>query len=147
MTYTGANRAARRKLIPDRWLDADTLLAWCARAMTINKSVLTERRELQHDLVECYVSLDERPDDDKYFVDAFDNRWIELIQKFHTFLSDRTTAEHKPGNQRQGAEETVRTDNNLSRAWDTALQAAVRKLRSDEDVIDRTTLEEGLTWA
>jgi len=102
---------------------------------------------MHRQLNDCYISYAERPAEDVLFVDAFDTKWTETVQRLHTFLSDRSPAEHKPGAQRQGGtEETVRSDNNLSRAWQVALLSISQKIIKEEDLTTRTKFEEHNAW-
>jgi hypothetical protein len=150
MPYTATTRIGRRKLVTGRWIDADQMFAWVLNANRINTSVLNERREIHRTLRECYVNASPsmpRVGDTVLLIDTASSKWIETIQRLHAFLSDRTAAEHKPGSQRQtGADEVVRTDNNLSRAWSTAITQIIGKLNGDEDLVDRNAFEVGLAW-
>jgi hypothetical protein len=128
-------------------LDADALLAWTADAIVMDTSILAERRSIHRQLNDCYVKYDERLPEDVLLVDTFHSRWTETIQRLHIFLSDRSPAEHKPGAQRQGgSEETVRSDNNLSRAWQAALLTISQKIVKEEDVTNRIQFEDGNVW-
>lgn len=149
MPYTAATRTARRKLIAKRWLDSDLLFAWAAEAVTLDTSLLNERRRAHAGLLKCYYDPNKaRMAENALLVDSASAEWFETIQKLHSFLSDRTAAERKPGSQKQSsAEETTRSDNNLTRAWNTALAAIVQKLDDEQHVLPRDKFEDGLTWA
>jgi len=148
MPYNAANRAAKRKLVQNRWIDADKLYAWAAKAITLDTSLLNERRSSHNALNICYVDPTKaRMADDALFIDAHSINWVETVQKLHSFLSDRAVAERKPGAQKQSStEETTKSDNNLTRAWSAALSTIVTKIGAEQDCVDRTEFEGDLTW-
>jgi len=85
---------------------------------------------------------------DSLLIDAHSIDWIETVQKLHSFLSDRAPAERKPGSQKQSsAEESTRSDNNLTRAWSTALAAIIRSIDSEANTVDFSSFEKEITWA
>jgi len=149
MPYTATDRTGRRKLIATRWLDSEALFAWATEAVTVDTSLLNERRRLHTALRRCYYDPTKtRLGNDALLADSASGEWFETIQKLHSFLSDRTAAERKPGSQKQSsAEETTRSDNNLTRAWNTALGTIIQKLEDEQHLTNRTVFETGLTWA
>jgi len=109
---------------------------------------MNERRRMHDSLIMCYFDpTRERMGADQLLIDATSTDWFETIQKLHSFLSDRATAERKPGAQRQpAAEETTKSDNNLTRAWNTALGTIVSRINAEKHVTTATKFEENLTW-
>jgi hypothetical protein len=148
MVYHAMNRVGRRKLVPNRWIDADKLYAWCITAQTANTSIISERAALLRSLRECfYSSFIAQLAEDDLLIDSTAPEWIDLVQKFFSFLSDRPQVSTKAGPSRQtAADEAVRSGDNLSRAWTTALSTTIAKLSRDQDTIGRAAFEGDLRW-
>jgi hypothetical protein len=149
MPYQATARLGRRKLIPNRWIDADKLFAWCGVAQTANVSVISERFELQSSLRDCYLNNipATRVDESVQLVDAMCHPWMDRIQKLFNFLTDRPQVATKGGPTKQNGDgEAIRSGDALSRAFSTAIAAIVTQLLSEKDVLTRELFEVGLTW-
>jgi len=137
------------KLTPRRWIDAFELLNWASMTFVINKSVLTEKRQLFQRLNDCYVHdiVAVRMGENDLRIDTMSDAWLDIIQRIQNFLSDRTAAEMKPGGPRTAdGGEAARAGNNLSRAFDAAVTTIVKKINSMIDLTDRASFETDLRW-
>lgn len=150
MPYTPNDFLAGLKLTDGRWVDAAKFWAWLMTAKTKNLSVVKERRELLDSLRETYVAnvSANRMDEADRRIDTASAGWHDDFVTFQSFLSDRAQAEHKPGLKAQDrGDETVKTDNNLSRAWTASLERTRAEVLSGRGLVDRATFEAGMTWA
>jgi hypothetical protein len=149
MPYQPANFQARLKLADGRWVDAEAFWGWLMTAKTKNLSVVKERRDLLTSLRETYISevAKVQMDGTSMRIDTASAGWHDDFLVFQSFLSDRSQAEHKPGQREHDrADETVRTDNNLSRAWKASLERAREKIVAGRELIDHDSFTVGLRW-
>jgi hypothetical protein len=150
MPYTPDNFKTGLKLADGRWVDAMKFWSWLMTAKTKNLSVVKERRELLDALYETYVDevREVRMGANDMRIDTASSGWHDDFLVFQSFLSDRAQAEHKPGLRVQDrGDETVKTDNNLSRAWTASLERTRAAVLSGRGLTNYAEFETGLNWA